>query len=488
MSELTTDPARASVTTVPRPRRWPPTIAFALGAAFALWGLSIGIDRLSDNSLFTHLATGRLILDHGIPRHDPYSFTAHGEPWVVQSWLASWLYGLVDSWWGVNGLRVLMGLLTATLGAMVWRLTRPAKTLVGRILISGFVLGVASSVWAPRPLLMGLLLLSLALLAVEGGLDPRWLVPIFWLWVNVHGSFPLGLVMIGAFWLGTRLDGKPATREWRCGLWAVLGIGLGAINPLGPVLLIFPVRLLGRMDVLRQVIEWQSPSFAQNWARLFLVQVVVAIVVLVRRPRYRAAIPLVLFTAAALLGSRNVAVASMVLIPGMARGLTGIGSINGDKRTPVAALALAVLLVMGLVLTSSSLDKPAWQLETFPVDAVAWMDANGLHRDDLHMASGDTVGNYLELLYGTDAGAFVDDRVDMYPPDVVDDYLTLLHGDPGWREVLDRRAVDLVLWGRSGSLTSLMAESHDWRILYEDASWSVACRRGTPLGDTGTTC
>ena len=488
MSELTTDPARASVTTRPRPRRWPPTISLAIGAGFALWGLSIGIDRLSDNSLFTHLATGRLILDHGIPRHDPYSFTAHGEPWVVQSWLASWIYGLVESWWGANGLRALMGLLTAALGAMVWRLTRPAKTLVGRILISGFVLGVASSVWAPRPLLMGLLLLSLALLAVEGGLDPRWLVPIFWLWVNVHGSFPLGLVMIGAFWLGTRLDGKPATREWRCGLWAALGIALGAINPLGPVLLIFPVRLLGRMDVLRQVIEWQSPSFAQNWARLFLVQVVVAIVVLVRRPRYRAAIPLVLFTAAALLGSRNVAVASMVLIPGMARGLTGLGSINGGKRSPVAAVAVAVLLVIALVLASSSLDKPAWQLETFPVDAVAWMDANGLHRDDLHMASGDTVGNYLELLYGADAGAFVDDRVDMYPPEVIDDYLTLLHGDPGWREVLDRREIDLVLWGRSGSLTSLMSESHDWRILYEDASWSVACRRGTPLGDTGSTC
>ena len=488
MSATTTEPSGAPVTTGPRVRRWPPTISLAVGAAFALWGLSIGIDRLSDNSLFTHLVTGRLILESGIPRHDVYSFTAHGEPWVVQSWLASWIYGLVESWHGANGLRVLMGLLTAALGAMVWRLTRPAKTLIGRILISGFVLGVASSVWAPRPLLMGLLLLSLALLAVEGGLDPRWLVPIFWLWVNVHGSFPLGLVTIGAFWLRSRLDGKPATREWRCGLWAFLGIALGAINPLGPVMLVFPVRLLGRMDVLRQVIEWQSPSFSLAWTRLFLLEVVVAVVVLVRRPRYRAAIPLVLFTAAALLGARNVAVASMVLIPGMARGLTGLGTINGDKRTPAAAIALVALLVAGLVVTSSSLDQPAWQLETFPVDAVAWMDANGLHRDDLHVASGDTVGNYLELLYGEDAGAFIDDRVDMYPPEVVNDYLTLLHGAAGWRDVLDRRQVDVVLWGKSQALTGLVTESHDWRILYQDASWSVACRRGAPLGDSGTTC
>lgn len=487
----TSEPPGPTVPTRTPARRWPPTISLVVGAAFALWGLSIGIDRFSDNSLFTHLATGRLILDSGIPRHDPYSFTAFGEPWVVQSWLASWIYGLVDSWGGADALRVLMGVLTAALGAMVWRLTRPAKSLASRILIAGLVLGVASSVWAPRPLLFGLVLLSLTLLAVEGGLDARWLVPVFWIWVNVHGSFPLGLVMIGAFWIGARADGRPATQEWRCGLWAALGTVLGAVNPLGPVLLVFPVRLLGRMDVLRQVVEWQSPSFALGWTRLFLLQVVVAVVVLVRRPRYRAAIPLVVFTAAALLGARNVAVASMVLIPGMARGLSGLGSIRGDKRTPVAAALLAVLLVAAVLITRVSLDQPAWQLESFPVDAVAWMDQNGLRPSEAnpeHLASGDTVGNYLELLYGRDAGAFIDDRVDMYPTAVVDDYLSLLHGDPAWREVLDRRQVDLVLWGRQQPLTGLMAESSDWRILYQDASWSVACRRGSQLGDTGTSC
>jgi hypothetical protein len=231
-----------------------------------------------------------------------------------------------------------------------------------------------------------------------------------------------------------------------------------------------------------------SASFSLAWTRLFLVEIVLAVVVLVRRPRYRAAISLVVFTAAALLGARNVAVASIVLVPGLARGLRGLGTLNGARRTPLAAAAIAVLVVLSLVVTSSALADPPWQLETFPVDAVAWMDANGLHRDGLNVASGDTVGNYLELLYGEHAGAFIDDRVDMYPPEVVHDYLTLLHGDPGWREVLDRRQVDLVLWERKQALTSLMAESDDWRILYQDGSWSVACRRGTTLRDQDLVC
>ncbi|MGZ4707219.1 MAG: hypothetical protein ACXWBN_00595 [Acidimicrobiales bacterium] len=475
----------------PRPpartkRRWPPVTSLVLGVGFAVWGVSIGIDQLSDNSFFTHLATGRLILANGIPHHDLYSFTAAGEPWVVQSWLASVLYGWIDSWFGVVGLRLLMAALTGALGAMVWRLTRPARSLAGRIVIAGCVLGVGSSVWAPRPLLIGLVLLTIALLVAEKGLDPRWLLPVFWLWVNVHGSFPLGLVALGCLWIGARADGKDGAVELRGLLWGGAGTLLGAVSPLGPVLLIFPVRLLGRMDVLRQVIEWQSPSFSSAWTRLFLIQVVIAVLALVRRPSYRAAIPLVVFTAAALLGVRNIAVASIVLVPGTARGLADLGSIRGDRRSPVNAVAIGVVVLVGALLLSNGLAKPAWQLEAFPVDAVSWLDQNGMHRDDLHMATPDTVGNYLELVYGDQAHAFVDDRVDMYPKPVVEDFVVLLHGAPGWRAVLDRRDVDLVLWERSEPLTNLMAESSDWRIIYSDPSWVVGCRRGTDLGGTGS--
>ena len=40
--------------------------------------------------------------------------------------------------------------------------------------------------------MIGLVLLAVTLIAAEGGLDPRWLVPVMYIWVNSHGSFPLG--------------------------------------------------------------------------------------------------------------------------------------------------------------------------------------------------------------------------------------------------------------------------------------------------------
>ena len=70
---------------------------------FALGGWRAGLSRLSDNSFFWHLRTGRLILDHGIPHSDPYSFTATGRRWVAQSWLAEALYGAVDGWSARSG-------------------------------------------------------------------------------------------------------------------------------------------------------------------------------------------------------------------------------------------------------------------------------------------------------------------------------------------------------------------------------------------------
>ena len=77
------------------PRVWP-SMAGLFTIAFALGGWRAGLSRLSDNSFFWHLRTGRLILDSGLPRTDPYSFSASGTDWVGQSWLADLFYGVID--------------------------------------------------------------------------------------------------------------------------------------------------------------------------------------------------------------------------------------------------------------------------------------------------------------------------------------------------------------------------------------------------------
>ena len=172
-------------------------------------GWLIGLRSLGDNSFLTHLATGRLILDTGgVPNADPYTFTAAGEPWVVQSWLVSLAYASAEQVAGLDGVRVLVGALAATLAGLAWTLLRPAEGLVIRLFLIGIFLTIGAGLWAERPFVVGLLGLALLLLAMEGRLAPRWLLPIGWVWVNSHGSFPLGIVLLVVAALGQRLDGR----------------------------------------------------------------------------------------------------------------------------------------------------------------------------------------------------------------------------------------------------------------------------------------
>ncbi len=468
-----------------------PSLGAVVGLAFALWGLVIGLQPLGDNSFLTHLATGRLIVDGGIPRTDPYSFTAPGTRWVVQSWLASLLYGVVDRWWGGHGLHLLMGALTAVLAVLVWRLTKPAEQLLGRITLAGLAVAVGTGAWSERPLLIGLVLLAVTLLVLGDHGPPPWvLVPVFWVWVNVHGSFPLGLVAIAVVVAGRwfdagrlardllRLDVLRQVRGTRALGWAVAGTLLGAVNPLGPRLLVFPVELLRRSDILQFVVEWQAPAFTGWWQRLFLVQVAAAVLVLTRRPSWCLGMVLASFVPLALVSSRNIAVASLVLAATMAPQVKGLGTIGTAQRSLAVTLGAVVLVAGGAVAVAAALSSPAFRFDGYPVAALAWAEGEGLLGPDQRVATPDLVGNYLEYRRGADARVFVDDRYDMYPPEVVDDLVVLYQGGQEWAEVLDRREITAVVWPAELPLATILETSPEWRVAYTDGDWVVAVPSG----------
>jgi hypothetical protein len=449
-----------------------------VGAVVAFVSLLIGLGPLNDNSFLTHLATGRIMwADHHIPHSDPYTFSTPGKGWVVQSWLASLFYGVSEHWWGPGGVLVLVAVSAAVVGAIVWTLTRPAGSLVGRLLIVVPVIVVGTDGgWVERPLLFGLMAMGVLLLAAEGRVDPRWLVPVMWVWVNTHGSFPLGLVALGVFALGRRLDGESPAVELRALQWAAIGTALAAINPLGPRLLIFPIELLRRQDVLSNVLEWQAPKFTHIGQRAFLVEVVLAIALVARRPSWRVSLPLAVFTGAALLGARNTVVGSMIFIPGLARGLAGLRgmTLTGDDRRAIFRPVIGALAVISLLSMAVAANGPVYSFKGYPVAAVTWAQRNGLLGADSRMVSADYVGNYLEARFGTKVPVFIDDRYDMFPATLVDDFGTLNSGKPGWEEVLDRYHASGVLWPTDESLGQLLAVSPRWKVVYSDQEFLIA--------------
>ena len=442
-----------------------------LGVAVAAFGGLIGAKPLSDNSFLTHLTTGRLMLQGYFPSTDPYSFTAHGHPWVIQSWFASLLYGVADKLAGGLGIRMLVVSVSIVLALTCWRLTRRAKTVVPRLLSVIPALLVGTSMWGSRPLLFGLLCFALLVLVLEEERDPRWLVPLMWVWVNTHGSFPLGIVLIVVVAFGAKLDGHDISHAISTLKWAVLGLAVSALNPIGPRLLWFPFELLTKQDVLSHMAEWQAPGFQSNWQRVFLVSVVVVAMLAPRLTparRYRVLIPGIVFAASGLYSMRNIPSATVVISLLLACEIRGLGSILGSVRKPFYRMVGIGEVALFAVLVVVRLGGPSFKLADFPVNQIDWLQSHGRLTPTNRIAAQDVVGNYLTFRTDGHQPVFVDDRVDMFPKSVVSDELTLIHGTAGWEKVLDRWDIDSIVWAQGGPLTSLLAASPTkWKLAYK---------------------
>ena len=442
-------------------------------------GLRLGMESLHDNSFFTHLATGRLIFDTGaIPKADPYSFTAFGEPWTVQSWGASVIYAAVEDVAGLVGIRVLVGICSAAVAVLAWKLTRPAEMLAGRLSIAVPVIAIGAGLWVERPLIFSLLFLAAVLFAVEDRLDPIWLLPIMWAWVNVHGSFPIGLMAIGVYLVGRLLDRERPEVEAKALGWALVGTVLGGLlSPVGPKLLTFPFQLLERREAFSQIVEWQPPEWSEWSERFFAIQLLLAVVLILWRARsWRNIVPVVVFAALSLQSTRNIVHASIVMIPAMAVAAAGLGTIDGRRTLPVLRPIRAVLVALGVVVFGAGLAMPDANLVDYPVEAAEWMRDEGLLDRDARVVSRDFVGNYLEVRYGPEkVRVYIDDRVDMYPVPLIADYTTLIDPEGDYAAVLERAEATAVLWDTDSDFGDWLEDPvNGWTIVHRDDLWMVA--------------
>jgi len=466
-------------------------------AAFGLVGLALGARPIGDNSTFVHLRTGiDIVAGRGIPRVDPYSATAAGSKWVVQSWLPSVAYGLAQRIDGDGrALLILNGAVTAVLALLVHRLARagsPLRTLAAALV----AVSVSGPWWSPRPLLFGLGCLALTILVVEGGRRPWLLLPVAWVWVNSHGSFPLGAAWLLATALGCAIDERRlVTHRFKAGLWFAGGLLLGCLNPLGPRLLLFPLTLGGRRAIFRLITEWRPADFQSGPGIVAAVGLAAAMVMLSRRRiPWSAAVPAGLFVLLGLVAQRNLAPAGIVLAPALGLALTrsstdgaAVAEVSvseaGEKPATVTASPgrrdrlIAVLVgVVAVVLVGNAISYGALNLGDYPVEVVKAGDRLGVFGPGHLVATQDTVGCYLILRRGRGARVFIDDRYDMYPLRVSLDYVDLLRANPGSVEVLDRRGVDAVLWERSLPLVPALSE-RGWRELAGDKKWVLLARR-----------
>ena len=245
----------------------PQAAQFALAAfAVLMWPSAL----LNDPDTLWHIRTGEWMIDHRrVLDFDPFSHTRAGAPWNTHEWLTEVLMAAIYRVGGWSGLMVATA---AAAAACVYILVEFAgRSLRGLPILLALTLGLSlvSPHYLARPHLFALPLLAVWTVALvtarnENRAPPLLLLPVMALWANMHGSFFLGICLIGPFALEALVEAAPEDRRKTFFDWGGFGVGaaLAALaTPHGLGGLIFPVKLI-MMPGITGIMEWAPADFS----------------------------------------------------------------------------------------------------------------------------------------------------------------------------------------------------------------------------------
>jgi len=448
--------------------------------------------RFSDLDLWWHLKTGEVIWNtHSIPRTDLFSWTTEHHEWIPHEWLAELTMYAAYYFGSYTGLMVWFAVTTALLLVLQYLLCslysgNPKVALIGGLIAWLF----ATSGFSIRPQMIGYVLLTCELLIlylgrVYGG---RWfllLPPLFAVWVNCHGSFSIGIVIIALTLLTSFAEfsaGSLEATRWdrhlrnQLAVAAALSVAALFLNPVGIRQVTYPLDVMFKQHVnVANVSEWQPPD--PNDPRtvvLFGCAALLFVMVLFRRAtlRFDELVLFVLGFAMAVRHFRMFFVFGVLAAPILSRLLAneweGYDPAR-DRRLPNAVmLAVAFGVVIAAFPTRSELEAQVRQSN--PVGAVEFVRRSG---QTGRMLNDYGFGGYL-IWALPEHEVFVDGRTDVFEwTGVLSDYgrWALLQQDP--QVLLNKYHIDFCFLSKEAPMTHVLPYVPGWRMVYNDEQAAI---------------
>lgn len=465
--------------------RFSATQLYAVALTLLACTLSISLG-LWHGDAFWHLENGLwMIQHHAVLHQDIWSWTAAGTPWNNLEWGYDLLMGLTYLAAGPYGpIALTVGLMVVTIALSDKLARRGGTTGFWRAVYWTVSLLILVIVIKLRPQMASYALYAGLLLLLP------WMETASWkkvmalgllfgvVWANLHGSYLLGFLIPGFFWLA----GRGFEKVWRHGylVWASAFFAGTFINPSGPHLIYYVVTEMNNPLMTSVIQEWGSPSFHQPIFMLTLLIVLAALacVPLRRQITGRKAVlwvfALVLLVAFLL---------SIRYIPYLLLALpwaTGWAWPNTPKEQPLekrlcrvgapfVLLASAIIFVFWMPANTMA----ATASETTPIQAVTYMKE---HHLTCRVLNNYSWGGYL-IFNGI--RPWIDGRADLYvKTPILKDYLELdTMSDPG--VILNnpklRPEVILTATAIKGQAVPLLwyAQSLGWKVVFRTKSSAV---------------
>ncbi len=477
---------------------------------------AIALRTPADTDMYWHLRTGQYIVEtRTVPMSDPFSWTMHGAPWVDVHWLSQVIMYGVYSLLGLPGLALAVAALAVLAFVFVW------KQLSGGVFVRAAIVLLAATAanvnLTPRSQMATFVFVAaisdLLYLYKWKQVDRLWPIPlVFVLWVNLHGGYIAGFMLLGAMIAGETLNNLILMRNSERGLqsapvgmrnepqdsafraphstfvsWRRLRKLILITLISGAVLLINPYTLEAlrlpfktvNIGVLQDFIqEWASPNFhevSQQPMAWMLLLTIVAIGFSRRRLDMTDAITLALFAYITFLAQRNLGLFALVCAPILSRHLSvsversrwgqrRLSSGNPLLNAMLLGVIILAVLLRALVTLSPAARAQA-EVKTLPVRAANWI---AQHQPVGPLFNSYNWGGYLLWRLGAEYPVFVDGRTDVYDDQFLRNFLAIVSVGPDYDQKLQDTGARLVVIEAGSVLDDFLARHPHWREAYRD--------------------
>jgi hypothetical protein len=458
-----------------------------------------------------HLKMGEVIATtESIPRVDSFSFTAAGQPFVVQNWMGELIYFWT---YRIGGFPLLVCMATAiTLAGflLMYRLCLDATRNPRVVAVVGFLAALGNYGFL-RPQTYSFLLFAAFYLVLEqyrqGRRDRLWILPILMVfWVNLHGAFILGLGLIGLYVAaeGCRRAVDPSTTRALSAvqirkLLLILSLCVLAtlLNPEGAGIFGYLRTVVTDAGSQQLVAEWRPPrvtdflGFLLFYFPFFLTLLTFTYARV--KPDFTEIVLFFAFAVFGLISIRNAAWFSTITYPLLARYIPLLdpgpllplrrykvfnrffesGSRSGDDSPVYARINLVLIFAAVLVLATQSpwlrprLTGESLLAEQTPVGAADFIQQHGLTGRIFHPQM---FGDYLIWRLWPQQRSFVDGRVHLFSLDFLNQYERAVE-DPLSTDLVERWNIRYLLLNKSNANLKgrrSIEDSGAWSKIYED--------------------
>lgn len=479
-------------------RLLPSVSQFLFVLIFLVLSFQAGKGLLNDGDTGYHIRAGELILRTGsVPKADSFSFISPPIPWTAHEWLPEVVMALVHRHFGLTGIVVFFALVISSIYALLFRMMRSSG---GNIVLDALVLVlviVSSTLhWLARPHVFSLLFLVISYFAIDSyQYRERKLIylmpPLMLIWVNCHGGFIVGFVLLGVYLAGNVFncltsDGpeRDISRKKAVAILVVAGlcVPFALVSPHGFHSFVFPFKTVSNRFLMDNVTEFLSPNFHNVLPFKYLLYAMFAVAAFsFRRLNVIEFVLVVLFLNMSLYSVRYVPLFATVTGPILSRHLAEtVRNLKGKVPEALKARdasftaidnaakgflwpALAVLMVVALA--AQGRVRFGFDESKKPVEAVEFLKRE---RIGGNMFNNDEFGDYIIYAAYPMYKVFFDGRSDMYGNERLREYQAVAGIKPGWEKVLEKYGVEWVIFNSDSLISRFLLQRPEWHLVYAD--------------------